>query len=91
MVINLPKLGPVKFRDDLSPEEFQGQLQTLSAKYGFELPKTDYGYLGSFTKGVSRGMTRMGETLGDVLPAMVGSALGADEYAKAQLGEAAET
>lgn len=91
MYINLPKLGPVKFRDDLTPEEFQGQLQALSTKYGFELPKTDYGYLGSFTKGVSRGMTRMGETLGDVLPAMVGSALGADEYAKQQLGEAAET
>jgi len=90
-IINLPKLGPVRFPDNLSNEEFQGQLQKLSSKYGFELPKTDYGLMGSFTKGVSRGATRMGETFGDILPALGASALGFDDFAKAQMAEAQAT
>lgn len=90
-IINLPKLGPVRFPDNISNEEFQGQLQKLSSKYGFELPKTDYGLMGSFTKGVSRGATRMGETFGDILPALGASALGFDDYAKAQMAEAKAT
>lgn len=90
-IINLPKLGPVRFADNQSPEEFKAQLQQLSTKYGFELPETDYGLLGSFTKGVSRGATRMGETFGDLLPALGASALGFDEYAQRQMQEAAET
>jgi hypothetical protein len=91
MIINLPKLGPVRFKDNLSQEEFQTELNRLSTKYEFELPKTDYGLLGSFTKGVSRGATRMSETFGDVLPALGASALGFDDYAKRQMGEAAAT
>jgi len=90
-IINLPKLGPVRFADNQSPEEFKAQLQSLSTKYGFELPEDNYGYLGSFTKGVSRGATRMGETFGDLLPALGASALGFDEYAQRQMEEAAAT
>jgi hypothetical protein len=91
MYITLPKVGLVKFRDDLTKEQLHAQLQGIAAKYDFELPKTDYGYLGSFTKGVSRGMTRMGETFGDVLPALGASALGFDDYAKRQMQEAKDT
>ena len=91
MIINLPKLGPVRFKDNISDEEFQAALNHLSTKYDFELPKRDYGLMGSFTKGVSRGATRMGETFGDVLPALGASALGFDEYAQKQLAEAKAT
>jgi hypothetical protein len=42
-------------------------------------------------KGVTRGAKQIGSALGDVLPAMVGSAFGADEYAKRQMAEAAGT
>jgi len=91
MIINLPKLGPVKFDDDLTRDEFESQLKQLSNKFDFELATPDYGVLGSFTRGVSRGAKRLGAEFGDVIPAMVGSALGADEYAQRQMGEYAQT
>jgi hypothetical protein len=91
MIVNLPKLGPVKFRDDLTQEQFLAQVQQLSEKHDFKLPGPDYGLMGSFTKGVSRGATRMGETFGDILPALGASALGFDDYAKAQMAEAKAT
>ena len=91
MIINLPKLGPVKFDDDLTRDEFESQLKKLATKYDFELATPDYGVLGSFTRGVSRGAKRLGAEFGDVIPAMVGSALGADEYAQRQMGEYAQT
>lgn len=91
MIINLPKLGPVKFDDDLTRDEFESQLKKLSTKYDFDLATPDYGVIGSFTRGVSRGAKQLGAELGDVLPAMVGSALGADEYAQKQMEEYAQT
>jgi hypothetical protein len=91
MIINLPKLGAVKFDDDLTRDEFESQLKKLSTKFDFELATPDYGVLGSFTRGVSRGAKRLGAEFGDVIPAMVGSALGADEYAQRQMGEYAQT
>ena len=45
----------------------------------------------TISKGFSRGMKRMGTTFGDVIPAMIGSGLGFDEYAKKQLQEAQGT
>lgn len=91
MIINLPKLGPVKFDDDLTRDEFESQLKKLSTKYDFELATPDYGVLGSFTRGVSRGAKQLGSEFGDVIPAMIGSALGADEYAQRQMEEYAQT
>lgn len=91
MIVNLPKLGPVKFRDDLTQEQFLAQVRQLSEKHDFKLPGPDYGLMGSFTKGVSRGATRMSETFGDILPALGASALGFDDYAKAQMAEAKAT
>jgi hypothetical protein len=91
MILNLPKLGNVNFDDDLTPEQFKEQLTQLSKAYNFELDKSDYGYLGSFTRGVSRGTKQLGSTFGDVIPAMLGKSLGFDEFAERQMGEAAET
>jgi hypothetical protein len=44
-----------------------------------------------FTRGVKRGFKQMGSTLGDIIPAMAGSALGFKDYAKGQMQEAADT
>lgn len=90
MIINLPKLGPVQFKDDLTPEQFQKQLSALSEKYGFELPRPEYGVMESGIRGVKRGLSRMGSLATDIVPALVGSAFGQEEYARQQLEEAAQ-
>ena len=89
MIINLPKLGPVNFRDDLTQEQFQAQLAALQQKYDFKLPKPDVGIGTLLKRGFMRGMGETGIALGDTLPAMGASALGFDDYAKRQMEEAA--
>lgn len=89
MIINLPKLGPVKFRDDLTPEQFQAQLEQLQQKYDFKLPKPEVGIGTLLKRGFMRGLGETGIALGDVLPAMGASALGFEDYAKRQMEEAA--
>jgi len=49
----------------------------------------DYTLGETFTRGVSRGFSRLGSTVTDVIPAMLGSAVGANEYATGQMEEAA--
>lgn len=53
--------------------------------------KPEYGFGETVSRGASRGFTRLGSTAFDVIPAMVASGLGFDDYAKEQLGEAAQT
>jgi hypothetical protein len=48
------------------------------------------GLFGTLTEGVGRGVEQLKTTFGDVLPAMAGQALGFEDYAKAQMQEAAE-
>ncbi len=50
--------------------------------------RPDRGVFDAFTSSVGRGIDRAAITLGDELPALVGSALGQDDYARAQLEEA---
>ena len=50
--------------------------------------KPDRGVFDAFTSSVGRGVDRLGITLGDELPAVIGSALGQDEYAIGQLEDA---
>ena len=88
MIINLPKLGAVQFPDDMSPEQVQRASQLLADKYDFRIPKPDVG-LGTIAKrGFMRGIGELGIAGGDILPAMVGSALGFEDYAKRQMDEA---
>jgi len=89
MILNLPKLGPVNFRDDITPEQLQSQLAALQEKYDFKLPKPDVGIGTLLKRGFMRGVGETGIALGDVLPAMGASALGFEDYAQKQLGEAA--
>ena len=91
MIINLPKLGPVRFDDNLSQDQFNAQLNALAKKYSFEIPKPEFGLGETFTRGVSRGAKQLGVIGGDVIPAMVGKALGFEDYAQAQMEEAAES
>lgn len=91
MIINLPKLGPVNFRDDLTQEQLQSQLSALQEKYDFKLPKPEVGIGTLLKRGFMRGLGETGIALGDTLPAMGASALGFDDYAQRQMGEAQES
>ena len=88
MIINLPKIGPVRFDDNLSSEELQRQVNNLAKQYDFKLPKRDVGIGTLLKEGFMRGMGETGIALGDTLPAMGASALGFDDYAKRQMAEA---
>ena len=91
MIIDLPKLGPVNFDDNLSPEEYQSQLEQLSKKYDFEIPKSELTYGEQASRALTRGTKQLGSTFGDIIPAMAASAVGADEYAAKQMAEAKAT
>ena len=90
-IINLPKLGAVNFRDDLTQEQFKAELERLSKKYEFDIPRAEFGLGELATRGVKRGVKELGSTFGDVVPAMVAKGLGFDEYAQEQMQEAAQT
>jgi len=90
MLITLPKLGPVNFRDDLSPQEFDAQLQRLSQKYDFKIPKREMGLMEIAKQGAMRSLGETGIGITDTLPAMAASALGFNDYAKKQMVEAQE-
>lgn len=91
MIINLPKLGPVRFDDNLTDAQFNAQLNALAKKYEFEIPKPEFGLGETFTRGVKRGAQQLGVLGGDVIPAMVGKAFGFEDYAKRQMEEAAKS
>jgi hypothetical protein len=93
MIIDLPKLGPVRFRDDLTPEQFDAEVQRLSQKYDFKIPRPDIG-LGQIAKrGFMRSLGETGIAFGDTIPAMVASGFvhGGGDYAKEQMEEAAKS
>jgi hypothetical protein len=54
-------------------------------------PTKDTGILSMAGRALARGAKQTGSLLGDVLPAMAASVVGADEYAARQMAEAAET
>ena len=91
MIITLPKIGPVRFDDNLSSEELNKQVGLLAQKYDFKIPKRDVGIGTLLKEGFMRGMGETGIALGDVLPAMGASALGFDDYAQGQMAEAQES
>jgi hypothetical protein len=91
MIIDLPKLGPVNFDDKLSQDELKTQLEHLSKKYDFEIPRSELTYGEQASRAFTRGTKQLGSTFGDIIPAMAGKALGFDEYAQRQMGEAKAT
>ena len=91
MILDLPQVGPVKFDDNLTQEQLDYQLDAIGKKYGVEFPKAEMGYGEMAKKALVRGGKELGVTFGDIIPAMGAKALGFDEYAKKQMGEAAES
>ena len=91
MILDLPKLGAVRFDDNLTPEQLNAQLDALAKKYEFELPQAEMGFGEMASKALTRGTKRLGSTFGDIIPAMGAKALGFDEYAQRQLEEAKAT
>jgi hypothetical protein len=91
MILDLPKLGAVRFDDNLTSDQLNAELDRLAKKYDFELPKAEMGFGEMAGKAFTRGTKRLGSTFGDIIPAMGAKTLGFEEYAQKQLGEAAET
>jgi len=88
MIINFPKVGDVSFPDDLSPAQFNSLVYRLAEKYDFPAPKPEASLGTIFKRGAMRGLGELGIAAGDTLPAMIGTAVGANEYAERQLAEA---
>jgi hypothetical protein len=89
MIINLPKLGPVRFDDNLTEAQLNARVNELAKKYDFKVPVPEFGLGETFTRGVKRGTQQLGILGGDVLPAMIGKGLGFEDYAARQMEEAA--
>ena len=68
-------------------------LQTAAQQYYSDVANLPPKYtLGETVgKAFSRGTKRLGSTFGDVIPAMIGSGLGFEDYAKRQMEEARQT
>lgn len=71
--------------DGASKEEVVAAIKRKSVE---ESMPRDYTLGEIVGKGFTRGTKQISSALGDVLPAMLGSAVGADEYAKRQMDEA---
>lgn len=92
-ILEIPNYGPVSFPEGMSEAEIQARAQQLADRVEARLAyKPDYRNLGLgklAASGLSRGVTGLGSLVTDLIPAMIGSATGNDEYAKEQLAEAA--
>jgi hypothetical protein len=91
MILDLPKIGLTRFDDNLSEAEFKAELERLSKKYEFDIPRSEltYGEVGK--RAIGRGLKELGSTFGDIIPAMGAAYVGADNYARQQMEEAAAT
>jgi hypothetical protein len=92
--VNIPEVGAVNFPDTMSQEDIVKAIQNdilPKAKAPEPEPTKDTGILSMTGRAIARGAKQTGSLLGDVLPAMAASAVGADEYAARQMAEAAET
>ena len=84
MILDLPKIGLVRFDDNLTQEQFSAELERLSKKYEFEIPRAELTTGEMASRALTRGTKRLGSTFGDIIPAMGAKALGFDEYAQRQ-------
>jgi hypothetical protein len=75
--------------DDIFASQTGGGVRDILS--GLDTRSEDTGFLDMVKRGVVRGTKQTGSLLGDVLPAMAASAVGADDYARRQMGEAEDT
>ena len=85
--VDIPRVGIVEFPDTMSQEQILRAIETdIIPNY----QRPEYGVIESGIKGLKRGASRMGSMITDTIPALIGSGLGYDEYAKRQLEEGAQ-
>lgn len=93
-VVQIPNYGPVSFPDSMADDEIKQRAAALAnaaISRGTYTPDYRDQGLGSLAaSGFKRAASSLGSTITDTLPALAGSALGFDSYAKEQLAEAAE-
>jgi hypothetical protein len=80
-------LGP----ENATAEELTQAVEQIAAQSTRPTPeetKPNYGFGTAASKAFSRGKKQAASTFGDVIPAMVATSLGFDEYAEKQLKEA---
>ena len=93
-VVNIPNYGPVSFPDGTPDDEIQARVARFVA---FQQQKQDYtpdyrdlGIGQLVSGGFKRAASSLGSTVTDLIPALAGSLVGNDTYAREQLAEAAE-
>ena len=93
-VVQIPNYGPVSFPDTMADDEIKQRAAALAnaaLSRGTYTPDYREQGLGSLmASGFKRAASGLGSTITDTLPALAGSALGFDNYAREQLAEAAE-
>ena len=93
-IVNVPGYGPVSFPDEMPDGEIQERARRIQdkaeAKFGYKPDYRELG-LGELIKGgFKRSASRLGSTVTDLIPAMLGTAVGEYDYAREQLKEAEE-
>ena len=93
-VVQIPNYGPVSFPDTMADDEIKQRAAALAnaaiARNTYAPDYRDRGLGSLMAGGFKRAASGLGSTITDTLPALAGSALGFDDYAKEQLAEAAE-
>jgi len=94
--VNVPGLGVVNFPDTMSVDEINAAIETelplaQKRKQEQEALPPDLSMGEAAKRAVIRGGKQIGSAFGDVIPAIGASALGFNDYAKAQMQEAADT
>jgi len=89
-IVNIPSFGPVSFPDGTPDEEIQQRVAKFVERNTYTPDYRDQGLGSLMAGGFKRSLSGLGSTLTDTLPALAGSALGFDDYAREQLAEAAE-
>ena len=102
MQIYLEEFGKtIGFPDDFSEDQIRNAIQSdivprlrrereEERQAEIQKKRDEVGIVGAFGRGLSRGITQTRGLVGDVLPAMIGEAIGADEYRTRQMEEYAE-
>lgn len=93
-VVNIPNYGPVSFPDTMGDDEVKQRAAALAnaaiARSQYTPDYREQGLGALAASGFRRSLSGLQSTVTDLIPALAGSALGFDEYAKEQLAEAAE-
>lgn len=89
-VVQIPNFGPVSFPDGTPDEEIQQRVARFVERNTYTPDYRNQGLGSLMVGGFKRSLSSLGSTLTDTLPALAGSALGFDDYAREQLKEAAE-